>query len=52
MPLKLYLKDDLAKVELALVRGKREYDKRQDLAKRDAEREIARAIRHNVATLH
>ena len=52
VPLKLYLKDDLAKVELALVRGKREYDKRQDLAKRDAEREIARAIRHNVATLH
>ena len=49
IPLKLYLKGDLAKVELALVRGKREYDKRQDLAKRDAEREMARAVRHTVA---
>lgn len=49
VPLKLYLKDDLAKVELALVRGKRDYDKRQDIAKRDAEREMARAVRHRVA---
>ncbi len=49
IPLKVYLKDDLAKVELALVRGKREFDKRQDLAKRDADRDIARAMRHRVA---
>jgi SsrA-binding protein len=32
------------KVELALARGKRSYDKRQDLAKRDANREVARAL--------
>lgn len=48
VPLKLYLKGDIAKVELALVRGKRAYDKRQDLAKREAERDIARALRHRV----
>ena len=43
MPLSLYFSDGKAKVELALARGKRDYDKRQDLAKRDADREIARA---------
>jgi SsrA-binding protein len=31
-------------VEIALARGKRSYDKRQDLARRDAQREIARAV--------
>lgn len=48
VPVKLYLKGDLAKIDLALVRGKKEYDKRQDLAKRDAERDIARAMRQRV----
>ncbi|HSV64914.1 MAG TPA: SsrA-binding protein SmpB [Mycobacteriales bacterium] len=43
VPLSLYFSDGRVKVELALARGKRAYDKRQDLAKRDAEREIARA---------
>ena len=43
VPLSLYFSDGRVKVELALARGKRSYDKRQDLAKRDAEREIARA---------
>jgi SsrA-binding protein len=43
VPLSLYFSDGWAKVELALARGKRSYDKRQDLAKRDANREIARA---------
>ncbi len=42
VPLSLYFSDGWAKVELALARGKRSYDKRQDLAKRDANREIAR----------
>jgi SsrA-binding protein len=42
VPLSLYFADGWAKVELALARGKRSYDKRQDLAKRDAEREISR----------
>jgi SsrA-binding protein len=45
VPLSLYFKDGKVKVELAVARGKREYDKRQDLAKRDAAREVDRAIR-------
>jgi SsrA-binding protein len=44
VPLSLYFSDGWAKVELALARGKKSYDKRQDLAKRDAEREISRAL--------
>jgi len=43
IPLSLYFKDGKAKVEIALARGKRAYDKRQTLAARDAEREIARS---------
>jgi len=42
VPLSLYFKDGKAKVEIALARGKRTYDKRQDMAKRDAAKEIAR----------
>jgi SsrA-binding protein len=42
VPLSVYFADGWAKVELGLARGKRTYDKRQDLAKRDADREIAR----------
>ncbi|MEN3309846.1 MAG: SsrA-binding protein [Micromonosporaceae bacterium] len=42
VPLSLYFADGWAKVEVGLARGKRTYDKRQDLAKRDAEREISR----------
>jgi SsrA-binding protein len=42
VPLSLYFSDGWAKVELGLARGKRAYDKRQDMAKRDAEREISR----------
>ena len=45
VPLALYFKDGKAKVELALARGKRSYDKRQDLAARDAAREVDRALR-------
>ena len=45
IPLKLYLKDQLAKVELGLVRGKKQYDKRESIARREAERDIARAVR-------
>jgi SsrA-binding protein len=44
IPLALYFKDGRAKVELALARGRKTYDKREVLAKRDAEREAARAI--------
>jgi SsrA-binding protein len=46
VPLSLYLKDGKAKVELALVRGRKRYDKRAAIAKREAERDIARAVRH------
>jgi SsrA-binding protein len=45
IPLSLYFKDGRAKVELALARGKRSYDKRRDLAQRDAAREVERAFR-------
>lgn len=42
VPLRLYFKSQLVKVELGLARGKRAYDKRQAIAKRDAAREMAR----------
>ncbi len=45
VPLSLYFSDGKVKIELALARGKRAYDKRQDLAKRDAAREIERELR-------
>ena len=45
IPTKLYLKDGLAKVEIALARGKTHRDKRQDIAKRDADRQVERALR-------
>jgi SsrA-binding protein len=45
IPLSLYFSDGKAKIELGLARGKRSYDKRQDLAKRDAAREVERALR-------
>jgi SsrA-binding protein len=45
IPTKMYLKKGKAKVEIALAKGKRKYDKRREIAKRDAEREIARATR-------
>ena len=44
VPLALYFSNGKVKVELALARGKRSYDKRQDLARRDADREVARAL--------
>jgi SsrA-binding protein len=45
IPLSLYFSGGRAKVELALARGKRTYDKRHDLAQRDAAREVDRALR-------
>ena len=44
VPLSLYFKDGLAKVEIALARGKRNYDKRQALAEKQAKREAERAM--------
>jgi SsrA-binding protein len=45
VPTKVYFKDGRAKVEIGLARGKKLYDKRHDLAKRDAERDVQRALR-------
>jgi len=44
IPLQLYFSDGKAKVEIAIAKGKREYDKRQTLREREATREAARAI--------
>jgi SsrA-binding protein len=44
IPLSMYFSDGKVKVELALARGKKSYDKRQDLAKRDADRDIRNAM--------
>lgn len=44
VPLSLYFTEGKVKVELGLARGKKSYDKRQDLARRDADREVARAL--------
>lgn len=44
VPLSLYFSDGKVKVELALARGKQAHDKRHDLARRDAEREVVREL--------
>jgi SsrA-binding protein len=44
VPTRLYFKDGKAKVELALAKGKERFDKRRDIAKRDAERQMERAV--------
>jgi SsrA-binding protein len=48
IPLKVYLKHGLAKVEIALARGKRQYDKRAAIAERDANRQIDRTLKGNL----
>lgn len=45
IPLRMYLKNGKAKLEIGLARGKRKYDKRQAIAKREAERNMQRALR-------
>ena len=45
IPLKIYLKSGRAKIEIALARGKRQYDKRQSIAARDAARQIDRTMK-------
>jgi SsrA-binding protein len=45
IPLEVYLRDGYIKVALALGRGKKKYDKREDAKRRDADREIERAVR-------
>ena len=45
VPLQVYLKGGRAKLEIALAKGKKQYDKRQEIAKRDAEREMRRRMK-------
>lgn len=45
IPLKIYLNQGLAKIELGLCKGKKNYDKRDDLANRDAKRQMERDLR-------
>jgi SsrA-binding protein len=45
VPLKLYFQHGKVKIEMALARGKRQYDKREDMKRRDADREIERAFK-------
>lgn len=45
VPLRVYLKDGLAKIEIAVAKGKKLYDKRATIAKRDAQREMERHLR-------
>ena len=45
VPLTVYIKDGLVKVEIGVARGKKLYDKREDIAKKDAERRIQRQLK-------
>jgi SsrA-binding protein len=47
VPLRVYLKDNLAKVEIALARGKKQYDKREAIARRETDREMGRAMKNS-----
>ena len=51
IPLSVYLKDSLVKVEVGLAKGKKLYDKREDAARRDAKREIDRTIKERLPSL-
>ena len=48
VPVRMYIRGRRAKVELALARGKRDYDKRETIAERDAERQIQAALRRDL----
>lgn len=52
VPLKLYFTDGKVKVELALARGKQAHDKRQDIATRDANREVTRELGRRIKGMH
>ena len=45
VPTRLYIKGSIAKVEVALAKGKRQYDKRESISRREVERELARATK-------
>ncbi|WP_288531571.1 SsrA-binding protein SmpB [uncultured Secundilactobacillus sp.] len=46
VPLRVYIKNGVAKVLLGVAKGKHEYDKRETIKKRDQDRQIARALKH------
>jgi SsrA-binding protein len=46
VPLKLYIKHGVAKIELGVAKGKKVYDKREAIARRDTEREVERALKY------
>jgi SsrA-binding protein len=46
VPVRIYLKDGRAKLDIALAKGKKLYDKRAEIAKQDTQREIERELRH------
>lgn len=48
VPLQVYFKDGRAKVEIGLARGKKLYDKRQDIAKKDQRREVEREFKQKI----
>ena len=48
VPISLYFKGNLVKMELGIGKGKKLYDKRQDMAKKEAERKIERAIKQKM----
>ena len=48
VPLQVYFKGSLAKVEVGLARGKKLYDKREDIAKKDQKREVQREFKQNL----
>ena len=47
IPLSLYFKGSIVKVQLGLCKGKKLYDKREDAARKDAKRQIERAVKNN-----
>ena len=47
VPTRLYIKGSIAKVEIALAKGKKLYDKRESIARREVEREIGRSVKKN-----
>jgi len=47
IPLKIYFKKNFAKIEIALAKGKRKYDRREEIKKRDTKREMRREIKYH-----
>ena len=46
MPLRVYFSDSLVKVEIGLAKGKKQYDKREDIAKKDQKQEAQREFKY------